>query len=83
MRKLRTWDRLHFYLDVSLSTFGGRRLTPVKEVSKKKKKKDANGSKLVVIDYFSYPGLVAQMSQKDIAKSTKFVLPQMTALSSR
>lgn len=50
---------------------------------KKKKKKDANGSKLVVIDYFSYPGLVAQMSQKDIAKSTKFVLPQMTALSSR
>lgn len=50
---------------------------------KKKKKKDANGSKLVVIDYFSYPGLVAQMSQKDITKSTKFVLPQMTALSSR
>lgn len=77
--KLRMNQRLHFCLDLSVSAFGEGRITSVKE----EVNKDANGSKLLVTDYFSYPRLVAHMSQKDIAKSTKFVLPQMTALGSR
>lgn len=75
--KLRMSRRLHFCLDSSVSASDGGRLTKVKEVHK-----DANGSKLVT-DYFSYPRLGAHMSQKDIAKSSKFVLPQMTVLGSR
>lgn len=74
---MRTSRGLHFCLDSSVSASDGGRLTNVKEVHK-----DANGSKLVT-DYFSYPRLGAHMSQKDIAKSSKIVLPQMTVLGSR
>lgn len=57
--KLRMSLRLHFCLGASVSAFGGGRLTTVKE----EMNEDANGSKLVVTDYFSYPRLVAHMSQ--------------------
>lgn len=52
-------------------------------VEKKCPNKGPDRSILVVIDNFKYPGLMAQIPLKYIGKSSKFLLSQRTALSSR